>query len=162
MIDEISTRTFDLLCDQARQSPRRRQHLNLHTDYADPCQRFLNAISCESYIRPHRHKLDPKVECLIALRGTLGVIVFDDSGAAIKTMRIGADYLIGNVGVQILPEQWHTVVGLTDMAILLEIKDGPFDPYAAKEPAPWAPVEGAYEAADYLHVLHNHFQFAAN
>jgi cupin fold WbuC family metalloprotein len=159
MIDTISTLTFDLLCDQVRQSPRRRQHLNLHASHADPCQRFLNAISRECYIRPHRHGLDPKVECLIALRGTLGVIVFDDSGAVAKTIRLGVHDQGGDVGIQIRPELWHTVISLTDMAVLLEMKDGPFDPDAAKELAPWAPDEGGIDAASYLHMLHDQFEY---
>jgi len=62
------------LADQAAASRRRRQHYNLHADYADPCQRLLNFIWHDSYICPHRHAADPKEETLIALRGEMSCI----------------------------------------------------------------------------------------
>ena len=41
------------LLSSSRSSSRRRQHLNLHTSYQDPCQRLLNAVQPNSYIRDH-------------------------------------------------------------------------------------------------------------
>jgi hypothetical protein len=38
-------------------------------------------------------------------------------------------------------------------SILLELKAGPFNPNAAKEPAPWAPEEGTSDGRDYLQRL---------
>ena len=35
---------LDSLVEEASQSPRARQHRNIHERYDDPCQRFLNAI----------------------------------------------------------------------------------------------------------------------
>ena len=139
------------LVRQAAQSPRRRQHLNLHSSFADPCQRLLNALWQNSYIAPHRHIADPKEETLIVLRGELGFMAFDDDGTILGHRRLSAGSC--NAAVVVVPGEWHTVVALSETAILLEVKAGPFDPSAAKEAAPWAATEGRPEAAAYLEDL---------
>jgi len=57
------------------------------------------------------------------------------------------------VGVEITPCSWHTVIALTSGAILLEVKEGPFNPDFAKEYAYWAPVEGCADGDFYLQFL---------
>jgi cupin fold WbuC family metalloprotein len=68
------------LSRKANSSTRRRQHLNIHENYSEACQRLLNAIEPESYIRPHRHQSDPKCEMLVPLRGLFAVFTFNDLG----------------------------------------------------------------------------------
>lgn len=144
----ISPDMMDSLGAAAWTSPRGRQHLNLHASYDDPCQRLLNAVLPHSYIRPHRHACDPKQETLIALRGTFGAFIFDDEGEVVLAARLGEGSATSAIEVD--PGEWHTVVALSEDAVLLETKGGPFDPNAAKEPAHWAPEEGADAAAAYL------------
>ncbi|WLI88038.1 WbuC family cupin fold metalloprotein [Massilia sp. R2A-15] len=141
------------LINQARKSPRTRQHHNIHQDYLDPSQRFLNAIEPESYIRPHRHSLDPKAETLIAIKGQFGLVLFDDDGGVQKVIKLGSEKFGGNTGADLPPGTWHTIVALTPGAVLLELKAGPFRPDAAKELAPWAPEEGGDAAVRYLSNL---------
>ena len=147
---------LDALENQARSSPRARQHLNLHRDYGDPCQRFLNAVLSHSYIRPHRHASDPKVETLFALRGKLGVITFDDVGAVQSTTILSHDDG-GASGIELASDEWHTAIALSSSAVILEMKAGPFNPGAAKEIAPWAPPENSAEAPAYLEMLRLRF-----
>jgi cupin fold WbuC family metalloprotein len=139
----------------AKQSPRARQHLNIHQSYSEQCQRLFNALDSNTYIRPHRHSLDPKVESLFAIRGAFAVVTFDEQGKAERVVRAAAADTDSSaaVGVELPPATWHTVVALTDSAVLLELKAGPFDPDAAKEFAPWAPAEGTPAATEYLHDL---------
>ena len=147
------------LIDQATQSPRARQHRNIHTSYDDPCQRFMNAIGMESYIRPHRHSLDPKTETLIALRGLFALVTFNDDGTIQEVMHFGTEKHTGNdteglgIGADIPPGVWHTIIALVPGAVMLELKAGPFNPNAAKEPAPWAPEEGTPEGMAFLDGL---------
>lgn len=149
MMQRYSDEFLDVLIVQACRSPRRRQHHNLHMSYAEPVQRLFNAIGVDSYIRPHRHTLDPKLETLVALRGRFALIVFDDDGGVRDCIAFGIvpgdDAL-----VEVPPEHWHSVVAISEGAVLLEIKEGPFDPEQAKEPAPWSPEEGADSAVGYL------------
>lgn len=159
MITVLSQTLFTDLIARASVSPRKRMHQNLHESYSDPCQRLLNAISSDSYICPHRHALDPKLETLICLKGRLGVLLFDDSGKVTEKLVIGqgGHGELPSAGVEVAPSTWHTVVSLEPWSILLEIKAGPFNPNAAKEPAGWAPAEGSSEAAAYLAELQRHF-----
>ena len=144
----------NLIC-AAEQSLRKRQHLNIHQSYEDTCQRLFNAVGPESYIRPHRHSLDPKTETLLAVKGKFALVLFDDHGTPQDVILFGTQ-LFGDIspGVELAPGTWHTVLALSDQSVLLEIKAGPFDPQAAKELAPWAPEEGTDQGRHYLQSLH--------
>ena len=145
------------LVEEASQSPRDRQHRNIHSSYDDPCQRFMNAIGMNSYIRPHRHQLDPKAETQIAIRGLFAFVVFDDNGNIKEVIRFGTERYNESgpiaVGVDIAPGIWHTIIALEPGSILLELKEGPFNPDAAKELALWAPEEQTPEGEEYLEEL---------
>jgi cupin fold WbuC family metalloprotein len=132
-----------------------RQNLNIHKNYDDVCQRLFNAIDINSYIRPHRHSRDPKTESLFAMKGMFALVIFDDSGKPINVVKFGTERFDGHLasGVELLPDTWHTIIALTEGAVLLEIKAGPFDPGAAKELASWAPEEGSSRAQAYLESL---------
>lgn len=144
---------LELLSREAQGNSRRRLNMNLHASYSEPVQRLFNAICPESYIRPHRHSGMSGVESLIAVIGGFAFFRFDDRGRVVEMLRFGTrvanDRGFDRLGVEIRPEVWHTVVALTNPAILLEVKAGPFDPDAAKQFAPWAPAEGAPDAAAY-------------
>ena len=156
-IENFSSGFLNLLTQSAKQSSRQRQHKNIHQHYNDPCQRLFNAIGIDSYIRPHRHSIDPKDECLIAVRGRMALVVFDDIGQVQQIIRFGAQadesqQVIG-VGVNLPAAAWHTVIAEVPGSILFEVKSGPFNPEQAKEYAAWAPEEYAPEAAEYLMEL---------
>jgi len=50
---------------------------------------LFNAIEPGSYIRPHRHASDPREELLIAVRGLVALVTFDDQGAVTNVLRFG-------------------------------------------------------------------------
>lgn len=157
LVTAFSPEYLDSLTAQAEASPRARQHRNVHTDYADPCQRLFNAITRRSYLVPHRHGLTPRDETMLAVRGRLALVVFDDTGKVIEVVRFGSQGGAGHgglaAGVLVPAGTWHTVLALDDDAILFETKAGPFDPTAPKEPAPWAPGEGSAGAESYFRRL---------
>ena len=144
----------DLTC-QARVSPRLRQHRNIHQSYQDGCQRLFNSIEPGSYIRPHRHSADPKDELLIAVRGVMALVTFNDQGQIIKVLRFGTEMHGEDIalGAEVQSSTWHTVIALEPGCVLLEIKTGPFDPSQPKDLATWAPEEGSALARDYLNRL---------
>ena len=140
------------LTAQAQVNPRRRQHRNIHESYAEPCQRLFNAIEPDSYIRPHRHAADPRDELLIAVRGLMALVEFDEQGKVIGVMRFGVQQNGEElaVGAEVSASTWHTVVALAPGCVLLEVKAGPFDPDQPKDLATWAPNEGSSTADEYL------------
>ncbi len=151
----FSVEYLNNLSADAQRSPRRRQHQNIHESYEDPCQRLFNAIEPDSYIRPHKHATDPREELLIAVRGLMALVIFDEQGIVIDIVRFGVGKVSEglSVGAEVQCDTWHTVIALEPGCVLLEVKSGPFDPKQPKDLAPWAPDEGTEEASDYLHKL---------
>jgi cupin fold WbuC family metalloprotein len=143
------------LSGQATHSPRQRQHRNIHQSYQEACQRLFNAIEPSSYIRPHRHATDPRDELLVAIRGVMALVTFDDQGHVIGVLRFGSEKHGHDIaaGVEVPSNTWHTVIAMEPSCVLLEVKAGPFDPNKPKELAPWAPDEGSASYQSYLKQL---------
>ena len=146
---------LDKLTAEAQDNLRKRQHRNIHESYEEPCQRLFNAIEPGSYIRPHRHATDPRDEMLIAVRGSMVLVIFDDLGLVTEVVRFGVvrnseDFA---AGAEVPSNTWHTVIALEAGCVLLEVKAGPFDPSQPKDLAPWAPDEGGPNAKQYLEKL---------
>lgn len=148
----ISSTDCELLSDKARSNIRKRQHFNLHNSFQDPCQRLLNAIEPDSYIRPHRHFTEPRDEMLVAIKGIFAVIFFEEKGAIQNIFILGSQHEreIINYAIFIPFDQWHTVISLELGSVLLEVKEGPFDPDQPKDMANWAPEENTISASSYI------------
>jgi cupin fold WbuC family metalloprotein len=146
---------LDDLTAQAQGNPRQRQHRNVHQSYQEPCQRLFNAIEPGSYIRPHRHASDPKEELLIAIRGVMALVTFDDAGNVTGVLCFGSEKYGPDMaaGAEVPADTWHTVIALEPGCVLLEMKAGPFDPNQPKNLAPWAPEEGSVWVPSYLNQL---------
>lgn len=129
----------------------------MHCLYTDKCQKLFNAIKENSYIRPHRHSLDPKEECLIAIKGLFELIIFTDQGIIESITFLWSEKYSEKLsiasGLELPAWVWHTVISLEDDSALFEIKGGPFNPSLAKEFAPWAPEEGTQHTNVFLKRL---------
>jgi len=100
------------------------------------------AIEPSSYIRPHRHATDPRDEMLIAIRGSMALVTFDEQGTIAEVIFFGINNGDGlAVGVEISANTWHTVIAPEPASVLLEVKAGPFDSSQPKDLPPWAPDE---------------------
>jgi cupin fold WbuC family metalloprotein len=148
MIRWIDTALLDEVSAEARNSPRGRRNRNFHGDDAQPGHRLLNAIEPGSYIMPHRH-LDPnKGETMVVLRGTLGLVTFDDAGNVVEARKVSHGGT--PIGMDIPSGTWHTVFALEPGTVFLEAKAGPYLPLTADEKATWAPAEGDPAAPAFL------------
>lgn len=138
----ITDKLLKDISDGARNSKRKRKHLNFHKDHREPVQRLVNALEPGTYLRPHRHTDSGKLEILLILNGRVLLVTFDDHGN-MKDHAIMDANERDEVGVEIPPETWHTVISLKPGSVLYEIKEGPFDEKKAKVYAKWAPEEGS-------------------
>ena len=120
---------------RAQTSQRLRMNYNIH-ELEDGVQRMINAIEPGSYVQPHRHLDPPKVECFLVLKGSFAIIIFNDEGEIREIVRCHRD---GDVGVDIKPGVWHTVVSLQKGTICIEFKNGPYQAMKDRDFAPWAP-----------------------
>lgn len=143
----LSVAIIDDLVAEAAVNIRRRQHRNIHASYADPSQRLFNALCRDSYITPHRHSGVNDEETLVAIRGSFLTVLFEDDGSIDQVDYCGEAGQ--NVGAVIPIGRWHTVMPLSETAVIFEVKAGPFDPQRAKEFASWAPAENDPAADDY-------------
>lgn len=152
----IDAQLIESVSAQAASSPRRRKNFNFHETESAPANRLLNAMEPDSYVRPHRH-LDPaKDETLFVLRGSMGLVMFDDDGKVLdrSVLRATGD----KIGVNLPSGTWHTFVSLEAGSVIFEAKAGPYHPLTEKEKAPWAPAEGDPAAVAYLDKLADLFR----
>jgi cupin fold WbuC family metalloprotein len=151
----IDQALLDSVSGEASRSPRQRKNRNFHADDAAPAHRLLNAIEPGSYLMPHRHLDANKDETMIVLRGRLGVVFFDELGQVQQTAVLAP---MGPIcGVDIPHGVYHTVLALDPGTVMLEAKGGPYLPLTEAERAPWAPAEGAPQAAAYALSLRERF-----
>lgn len=146
----IDSTALDGLMADAAASPRRRAHLNLHTDPAEPINRLVIALEPDSYIRPHRH-LD-KFELFILIAGRCRLLAFEASGEVRQWVEMGGD---GPRIAEFSPGTWHSLVALEERTVVLEVKPGPYIPTSAADFAIWAPPESGDDAGSFCEWMRN-------
>ncbi len=151
MLKIVSQKSLSELSQKAIHSPRKRLNFNFHDDLADPINRMLNAFEPGTYIQPHKHENPIKREVFIALRGSLVVVFFNDSGNPVDFVLL--DPLKGNHAVEVPQGVWHSVFWLETGTVVYEVKDGPYVQISDKNFASWAPKEGEPGCDEYLRKL---------
>lgn len=121
----IIQETLDTLTAQAKASPRLRMNLDLRNSSEDQSQRMLNAIEPGSPLPIHRHQKTS--ETVVCLRGRL-VEEFYDELERICTERIELSPGGPVVALNIPAGQWHTVQALESGTVIMEVKDGAYEP----------------------------------
>jgi cupin fold WbuC family metalloprotein len=147
----ITHEVLDRLSLEASGSERLRKNLNLHDDYADPCQRLFIAMEPGTYVRPHRHTDPPKPECFMAVRGKMALLVFDDDGQVKQVIPFGDG--CDTLAIDLPAGQWHSIIVLDKGSIFFETKPGPYMAMSDKDFAPWAPAEGSPDVDKYVSAL---------
>ena len=126
----VSQAVLDELTAQARASPRLRMNMDLRNGPEDGSQRMLNAIEPGSPLPIHRHKYTS--ETIVCVRGRV-VEEFYDELERICTDRIELTPGGPNVLVNVPAGQWHTVRALESGSVLLECKDGKYEPIGPED-----------------------------
>ena len=121
----ITQAILDKLTEEAKASPRLRMNMDLRNSSEDQSQRMLNAIEPGSPLPIHRHKHTS--ETVVCLSGRL-VEEFYDELERTCTDRIELTPNGPIVLVNVPAGQWHTVRALESGTVLLEAKDGPWEP----------------------------------
>lgn len=126
----INTDLLDSLTEQAKANPRLRQSYDLRNSPDDESQRMLNAIEPGSEMPIHRHKFTS--ETVVCLRGCL-VEEFFDELERICTERIELSPNGPVVAVNVPAGQWHTVKALESGSVIMECKEGAYEPQAPED-----------------------------
>lgn len=121
----INQALLDKLTEEAKASPRLRMNLDLRNSADDQSQRMLNAIEPGSPLPIHRHRHTS--ETVVCLRGRL-VWEFYDELERICTEAIELSPNAQVVALNIPAGQWHTVRALESGSVILEMKEGAYEP----------------------------------
>lgn len=123
----IDHHTLDTLTAQAKASPRLRMNLDLRNSPDDHSQRMLNAIEPGTVMPIHRHRNSS--ETVVCLRGHFREFFYDDSG----TQTAVIDMIPGGTLINIPAGQWHSLESLESGTVLLECKDGAWEPLGEED-----------------------------
>ena len=124
---KITQALLDSLTEQAKASPRLRMNLDLRNSAEDLSQRMLNAIEPGSPLPIHRHQKSS--ETVVCLRGRLVEEFYDElERTCTEAIELSPNGPI--VAVNIPAGQWHTVRSLESGTVIMEVKDGPYEPLA--------------------------------
>ena len=149
---KIDIMLLDNLTAQAQSSPRLRMNLDLRNSAEDSSQRMLNAIEPGSVVPVHRHQKTS--ETVVVLRGRVVEEYYDGAGVLVESFVLGdchvADAPRNDVldfaprndvwdfaprndvpvacALNIPAGQWHTLRALESGTVILEMKDGAYEP----------------------------------
>ena len=143
---KIDNTLLDNLTAQAQASPRLRMNMDLRNSAEDTSQRMLNAIEPGSVVPIHRHQKTS--ETVVVLRGRVVEEYYSSAGV------LEASYELAAVGdarsesgmteresgmtevacaLNIPAGQWHTLRALESGTVILEMKDGAYEPIGAED-----------------------------
>ena len=121
----INQALLDKLTEEAKASPRLRMNLDLRNSADDQSQRMLNAIEPGSPLPIHRHRHTS--ETVVCLRGRLVWEFYDElERICTETIELSPNGQV--VALNIPAGQWHTVRALESGSVILEMKEGAYEP----------------------------------
>ena len=123
----ITKDILDELTEKAKASPRLRFNLDLRNSAEDQSQRMLNALEPGAVMPIHRHK--GSSETCVCVRGHFEEYFYDTEGRLTETV----DMVPGGVVLNIEKGQWHSLRCLESGTILLEAKDGAYQPLSPED-----------------------------
>lgn len=127
---KITQAIMDQLTEQAKASPRLRMNLDLRNSAEDQSQRMLNAIEPGSPMPIHRHQMTS--ETVVCLRGRLVWEFYDElERICTETVELSPGGQV--VALNVPAGQWHTVKALESGSVILECKDGAYEPLGPED-----------------------------
>ena len=154
-IPELSEQEIQDCLKLAVSSEKRRYPKLLHSA-GDEFNCVFNFMMQNSYMQPHLHPGEEKIEKIHLIRGKVAALFFDDQGMVKKCT------VLEKGGIELIEVPaftWHTYVMLTDYALTYETMMGVYDPETWKKFAEWAPQEGGIECLRYLDLLKSKIEY---
>ena len=122
---KITHAILDELTAQAKASPRLRMNMDLRNSLEDQSQRMLNAIELGSPLPIHRHQKSS--ETVVCLRGRLVEEYYDElERRCTEAIELSPNGPV--VALNIPAGQWHTARAIESGTVILEMKDGSYEP----------------------------------
>lgn len=139
------------LKQKAMANTRKRVRLCSHKNIDENIHEMLIVHTRDTYVRPHKHL--NKIESFTIIEGEADVILFDEEGNVVETIKMG-EYGSGlNFYYRIDDPYYHTLVIKSDVLVFHEVTNGPFD-RSGTVFADWSPGESDQSAVtQYLRTL---------
>jgi len=148
-ISFISQEDINFLKSVAEKSDMKRARICTHKNNYSKTHEMLIALSKGSYIRPHLHL--EKTESFHIVSGEVLVVTFDNFGNITKSRKLSIQ---DTFYYKCEPNIYHTVIPLSEVAVIHEVTPGPFLPgdtiYAS-----FAPNESTVESVEYMKKMVN-------
>lgn len=125
----IDRNVLDELTARAKVNPRLRMAMDLRNSPEDLSQRMLNALEPGTVMPIHRHH--GSSETVVILRGKIRWMFYDENGAETERVLLDADGDVRCLNVE--RDRWHSLECLQSGSVLLECKDGVYQPLAEDE-----------------------------
>lgn len=125
----INNEILDNLSAQAKTSPRLRMAMDLRNSPEDLSQRMLNALEPGTVMPIHRHHASS--ETVVIIRGKIQWIFYDDNGKETERVTLDANGEPRMLNVE--RNRWHSLECLESGSVLLESKDGAYQPLGEDE-----------------------------
>ena len=124
---KITKEILDSLTEQAKASPRLRMNMDLRNSAEDKSQRMLNALEPGTVLPIHRHR--STTETVVCIRGHFEEYYYDEKGNLTETI----DMVPGGIVLNIEAGQWHNLKCFESGTVLLEVKDGAYEPIGPED-----------------------------
>ena len=125
----INKKLLDELSAQAKASLRLRKNFDLRNSPEDKSQRMLNALEPGTIMSIHRHLTSS--ETVTLLRGKICWHFYDDTGNETESVMLDANGDVRCINVE--RGRWHSLECLVSGSVLLECKDGKYEPLREEE-----------------------------
>jgi dTDP-4-dehydrorhamnose reductase len=132
----VDSGLIEFLKRVSRTCPLRRARFCAHLTPDAEQHDMLIVTHRDSYVAPHRHLT--KSETFVVLEGSADMILFDESGAVEKIVRMGAPTSGRPFFYRMPPRQFHSLAMDSELLVFLENTKGPFR-LNDRETASWAP-----------------------
>ena len=126
---KIDSALLNTLSAQAKANPRLRQAYDLRTTPEDNSQRILNAMEPGTILPIHRHR--GSTETVVVWRGKIRQNFYDEAGQLVESFEASAESEI--VGFSVELGRWHNTECLESGTVILECKDGRYEPLSEKD-----------------------------
>lgn len=125
----FDNKVLDDLSALAKASPRLRMAMDLRNTPDDNSQRMLNALEPGTIMPIHRHLASS--ETVVLLRGKMCWHFYDDLGNETESIVLDANGDLRCINVE--KGRWHLLECLAEGSVLLESKDGRYEPLREDE-----------------------------